>query len=190
MNFNPNGGTNTRAADHDRRIANAVITFEYDQPYQPRSRPAPRASVTSNVNIYVINAATGTVVVGAAQNQQQRRDPAAVPDRHDTRSRAAIIVADPGRIRARTRDTSSSSTPTTPTATVNVSTQYGSCRRHVLSHSFGHATAANTIGVGATPGGRRRPTWARTRWPTSRSARTVRHFTSSTPTASPLDVRP
>ena len=68
MNFDPSGGTNI-LLPVTTGIANALITFQYDQPYQFQEPAGSPGVVTSNVNIYVINASTGAVVVGTAQNQ-------------------------------------------------------------------------------------------------------------------------
>ncbi len=62
------------------------------------SRPGRPATVTSNVNIYVINAATGAVVVGAAQNNNNVATQEPLASRHDPRCRQ-LLRRDPGRIR-------------------------------------------------------------------------------------------
>ncbi len=57
-------------------------------------------------------------------------------------------------------------------------------RRDVLSGAaIGHEASAATIGVAATPWWAPAPSWARTRWPTSRSARPGRGRSTSAPRA-------
>ena len=152
-------------------------SFQYDQPFATQEPAGSTGTVTSDVNIYVINAATGAVVVGAAQNQQQRRDPGALAVHHDSDCRQ-LLHRDPGCFRRQSRprrvvgfnDTNAALSTSASNSAVPAVRTYPS--------SFGHKTAADTIGVGATPWWAPLLTWGRTRWPTSRSARVGRGSSS------------
>ncbi len=67
MNWNPSGSPNL-LLPVTTGINNALITFQYDQPYEFQEPAGSPGVVTSNVNIYVLNA-QGQVVVSAADNQ-------------------------------------------------------------------------------------------------------------------------
>src|SRR5262249_38400696 len=67
MNFDPSGGTNVELPI-TTSAGGAVLSFQYDQPFQTQEPAGSTGVVTSQVNIYVIDQATGAVVVGAAQN--------------------------------------------------------------------------------------------------------------------------
>ncbi len=143
MNFNPNGGTNIELPI-TTGVANALITFQFDQPYQFQEPTGSSGKVTSNVNIYVIDASTGTVVVGAAANQnnvaaQQPWQFIEIPTAGSYYVAVQVVSgSNPGHIEfSGFNDTNGA---------VTVSTQYGSAGNTSYPSSFGHATAANTIG--------------------------------------------
>jgi hypothetical protein len=148
MNFNPNGGTNLEMPV-TTTAANAEITFEYDQPYQFEEPAGSPGKVTSNVNIYVINAATGAVVVGAAQNQnnvaaQQPLQLITIPAAGSYYIAVQVISgANPGHIEfVGDNDTNGFFTVNSP---------YGTAGNTSYPGTFGHNAAPATIGVGATP---------------------------------------
>jgi large repetitive protein len=147
MNFNPNGGSN-ELLPVTTSVPNATFTFEYDQPYQFDEPGGATGVVTSNVNIYVINAATGAVVVGAAANQnnvaaQQPLQIITIPDAGSYEIAIQVVSgSNPGHVEF----VSDSQQPA-----VNVSTEYGSAGGTSYPSSFGHNAGPATIGVGATP---------------------------------------
>ena len=148
MNFNPSGGTTTELPI-TTGIANAEISFQFDQPYQFQEPAGSPGVVSSNVNIYVIDAATGAVVVGTAQNQnnvaaQQPWQFITIPTAGSYFVAVQVVSgSNPGHIEfVGFNDTDGA---------VNVSTQFGSAGSTSYPSSFGHSTAANTIGVSATP---------------------------------------
>ena len=65
MNFNPNGGT-TLELPITTTVANAELTFEFDQPFETQEPAGSCRVVTSDVDIFIVNATTGAVVIGAA----------------------------------------------------------------------------------------------------------------------------
>ena len=151
MNFNPNGGDEPRAADHDRRSPMPRSRFEYDQPYaDPGAGGLDRGVVTSNVNIYVINAATAPSSSAPRQPTTTSR-PRSPAVRHDSRRRQ-LLRRDPGRSGAQPGPRRVRRTSTTPTSTMIVSQQYGSAGGTYYPDLVrARRRRPNTIGVGATP---------------------------------------
>ena len=97
MNFNPSGGDDLRAADHDRRSANADrSSSSTTSRSRPRSRPDRPRPVTSNVYIYVLDSRPATSS-SAPREQQQRRHPGAAAVRHHPQRRQ-LFRRDPGRL--------------------------------------------------------------------------------------------
>jgi hypothetical protein len=154
MNFNPNGGTNLllQITVHGPGVTadnpGAEISFQYDQPFATQQPMGSTGMVTSNLNIYVLDATTGAVVVGPDQNENNvaHQEPIqfiTIPD-PGTYYVAIQVVSgpNPGHIEF---------TSFNETSPVVVSQQYGSAGGTSYPSSFGHAAAAATIGVGATP---------------------------------------
>ena len=148
MNFNPNGGTNIELPI-TTGIANAEITFQFDQPYRFQEPAGSPGEVTSQVNIYVINASTGAIVVAqpATRTTSRRSNPGS-SSRFPTAGSYYVAVqvvsgSNPGHIEfVGFNDTNGA---------VTVSTQYGTAGGTSYPSTFGHAADADTIGVGATP---------------------------------------
>ncbi len=148
MNFNPSGASNL-LLPITTGINNAEITFQFDQPYQFQEPAGSSGVVSSNVNIYVIDAATGAVVVGAAQNQnnvatQQPWQFITIPTAGSYEIAVQVVSGpNPGHIQfSGFNDTNGA---------VNVSQQYGSAGGTSYPSTWGHHTTANNVGVGATP---------------------------------------
>ena len=145
MNFNPNGGTNF-LLPVSTGIANANITFEYDQPYGAQEPAGSTAAVTSNMNFYVLNA-SGTVVATGNANNVAIDEPwqfVTVPTAGSYFVAIQLVSGPaPGHVEF-VGDTDNNGDFT-------VGTQYGSAGGTSYPSSFGHAAAAATIGVGATP---------------------------------------
>jgi hypothetical protein len=147
MNFNPNGGT-TLQLPITTSINNAEILFEYDQPYQIQEPAGSPGQVTSNVYIYVLDS-KGNVVVGAAANSNnvatQTPEQVIVIPTAGSYSIAIQVVsgANPNHVEfVSFNDTNTA---------ISVSQQFGTAGGTSYPTSYGHATAAATIGVGATP---------------------------------------
>ena len=145
MNFNPSGASNF-LLPITTGINNASITFEYDQPYGAQEPAGSTAAVTSDVYFYVLNAA-GTVVATGNNNNVALNAPwqfVTVPTAGNYFVAIQLVSGSaPGHVEfAGFNDTNGA---------VTVSTQYGSAGSTSYPSSFGHATAANTIGVAATP---------------------------------------
>ena len=162
--------------------------FEYDQPFATQQPAGSTATVTSNVNIYVIDAATGAVVVGTASNSnnvatQEPLQIITIPAAGSYFVAIQVVSgANPGHVEF-----------VNDNENVNliVSQQFGSAGRNVLSQFVSDTRRAPTrSGSARLPGGRRRPTWGRIRSRTSHSARSARRFMFSIPTALPLTAGP
>ena len=149
MNFNPNGGDQPRAADHHRRCQTPNIIFDYDQPFatqQPAGidrRPSPRTSISTSST-----PPPATVVVGAAGNNnnvamQEPLQDVTIPDAGSYYVAIQVVSgANPGHVEFLNFNEN---------VDLVVSPQYGSAGGTYYPTSFGHHTAAATIGVGATP---------------------------------------
>ena len=164
-------------------VANAQITFEYDQPYQTQEPAGSPGTVTSNVNIYVLDAAPALSwsAPRANNNNVAIQEPwqiVTIPNAGQLRRR------DPGRLRAEPGPRRVRRASTTRTSTLTRQPAVRQRGRHVLIPPRSGTTRPSTRSASARPrGGRRLPTSARTRWPTSPSARRARRSTSSTSTA-------
>jgi hypothetical protein len=189
MNWNPSGAPNL-LLPVTTGIANALITFQYDQPFQFQEPAGSPGVVTSNVNIYVLDS-QGNVVVGPTANQnnvaaQQPWQFIEIPKAGQYYVAVQVVSgANPGHIEfAGFNDTNGA---------VTVSTQYGTAGGISYPSSFGHASDVNTIGVGATPW------WAPAPYlgqnplasePFSSSGPTLTVFTQAgVPLATPLNVQ-
>ena len=149
MNFNPVGGPS--AANLQLPITtdgpNALIVFEYDQPWQTQEPAGSPGKVTSNVNIYVLDS-SGNVVVGAAANNnnvaiQEPWQFIEIPSAGSyTVAIQVVSGSNPGHVEFVNFNEN---------VNLKVSQQYGSAGGTFYTTSFGHATGVNTIGVGATP---------------------------------------
>ena len=145
MNFNPNGGT-TLQLPITTNGANAQIIFEYDQPFQTQEPAGSPGVVTSNVDIYILNAATGAVVATGNNNNVAMHEPwdfVTIPAAGSyTVAIQVVSGANPGHVEFVNFD---------ETVGLTVSQQFGSAGGTYYPGSYGHSTAAATIGVGAVP---------------------------------------
>ncbi len=147
MNFNPNGGT-TLELPITTYVNNALIVFQYDQPYETQEPTGSPGTVTSNVNFYVLDG-QGNVVVGAnAQNNnvaiQQPLQEVVVPSA-GTYYVAIQVVSGPNPQHVEFVSQNDNN------LSLTVSTQFGSAGSTSYPTSYGHKTDPNTISVGATP---------------------------------------
>ncbi len=147
MNFAPSGAANI-LLPVTTDAGGAEITFEYDQPYGMQEPAGDTNVVTSDVDIYVINSATGAVVVSAQQNQDNvaMDEPlqiVTIPDAGSYLIAVQVLSGpNPGHIEMVNDNENVDFLP---------SQEYGSAGGTYYPSSFGHETGANTIGVGATP---------------------------------------
>jgi hypothetical protein len=145
MNFNPDGGTNlllpvTTSVDSD------AITFEYDQPYGAQEPAGFTAHVTSNMDFYVLDS-SGDVIASGTCNNVAMNEPLQM-----------VTVPNPGSYYVAIQLVSGTAPGhvefasfTQGIGVLAVSQQYGSAGGTSYPSSFGHAAAAATIGVAATP---------------------------------------
>ena len=153
MNFDPNGGTNfllpvTISNPDPTAQTKAVITMQFDQPYQMQEPAGSPQGVTSDVNIYILDG-SGNVIVGATANQdniamQQPVQIIGVPSNGNYFVAIQVVSGPaPGHVEfVGDNDTNGIFT---------VSQQYGSAGGTSYPSSAGHQAAPSTIGVGATP---------------------------------------
>jgi hypothetical protein len=148
MNFNPNGGTNVELPI-TTLVSNANLIFEYDQPFETQEPAGSTATVTSDVDIYVINAATGAVVVGAGANNnnvaiQEPWQYITVPTAGSYDVVIQVVSGpNPGHVEFVSSNDNNLS--------LTVSQTYGSAGGTYYPTSYGHNAAASNVGVGAVP---------------------------------------
>ncbi len=146
MNFNPNGGTNVElpiTTDGN----NAIVTFEYDQPYETQEPAGSTATVTSNVYIYLLDSSGNVIVGAAAQNNnvaiQEPIQQFVIPSAGSYEIAIQVVSgANPGHVEFVNENEN---------VDLLVNQQYGSAGGTYYPTSTGHETDTNTIGVGATP---------------------------------------
>ncbi len=147
MNFAPSGAANI-LLPLTTDGPNADLIFEYDQPFATQEPAGSPNVVTSNVDIYVINSATGAVVAGTAQNNnnvaiQEPWQDITIPDAGSYLVAIQVVSgANPGHVEFFNINENVDALP---------SQEYGSAGGTYYPSSVGHATDSNTIGVGATP---------------------------------------
>jgi hypothetical protein len=148
MNFNPNGGTNLELPI-TTSVSNAVLIFQYDQPFETQEPSGSPGAVTSQVDFYVIDANTGNVVFGAAQNSntiatQQPYQEVVIPSAGSYYVAIQVVSgSNPGHVEfVSFNDTNTA---------VTVSQTYGSAGGTSYPSSYGHHTAVSNIGVAAVP---------------------------------------
>ena len=149
MNFNPSGGTNAELPI-TTLVNNANLIFEYDQPFETQEPAGSTATVTSNVDIFIINASTGAVLTGAtlANNNnvaiQEPWQDITVPTAGSYYVAIQVVSGpNPGHVEFVSSNDNSLS--------LTVSQTYGSAGGTYYPTTYGHAAAAATIGVGAVP---------------------------------------
>lgn len=144
MNFDPTGGTNM-LLPITTDGANAVISFQFDQPYKTQQPANSTASVTSQVNFYVLDA-NGNIVAQGTDNNVATQSPIQILTIPNAGSYYVAIQVvsggDPGHIEFAEKDEN---------VNLTVSQQYGSSGGTYYPTSVGHNAGASTIGVGATP---------------------------------------
>ncbi len=148
MNFDASGGTNI-FLPVTTSIANAQLLFQYDQPYETQEPAGSAGKVTSDVDIYVINNATGAVVFSAAQNSdnvatQEPEQFVTIPTAGSYLIAVQVVSgANPGHIEiVGNNDTN---------AALSISQTFGTAGSTSYPSSYGHSANPDTIGVGATP---------------------------------------
>jgi large repetitive protein len=133
MNFDPSGGTNALLPITVTQAGRMV--FQFDQPFG--------TGVTSNVNIFVLDA-NNNVVASGTQNNIASNLPyqdVIIPSTGSFRVAIQVVGGnDPGRVAM--YDFGSS---------IAFSHQFGNNGGISYPTTFGHATGPDTIGVGATP---------------------------------------
>ncbi|MFI5457180.1 MAG: Ig-like domain-containing protein [Isosphaerales bacterium] len=152
MNFAPTG-TNDKLQitvnnPNFMAMTKALVTFEYDQPYQFQEPAGSPGVVSSNVNIYILDG-NGNVVVGPGMNQnnvamQQPWQFVGIPSNGTYYVVIQVVSGpNPGHVEFMGFNDSN--------GVFNVDQTYGSAGGTSYPSTFGHQAAANTIGVGATP---------------------------------------
>ena len=148
MNFNPSGGAANILMPLTTDGPNANLIFEYDQPFATQQPAGSTATVTSNVYIYVINNATGAVVVGAAQNNnnvaiQEPWQDVTIPDAGSYLVAIQVVSgANPGHVEFMNINEN---------VDAIVSPEYGDAGGTYYPSSIGHNATSEAIGVAATP---------------------------------------
>ena len=146
MNFNPGGGTNVELPITTDG-ANAVVTFQFDQPYQTQEPAGSTATVTSNVYIYLLDS-SGNVVVGpTTQNNnvamQAPIQQFVIPNAGSYFVAIQVISGpNPGHVEFINDNEN---------VNLVVNQQYGSAGGTYYPTSFGHHTDPSAVDVGATP---------------------------------------
>ncbi len=147
MNFNPNGGTNLELP-LTTSISNAVLMFQYDQPFATEQPAGSTAAVTSNVNLYILDS-SGNVIFGANNNNnnvaiQEPVQDATIPTAGNYFIAIQVVSgANPGHVEmVGFNDTNQA---------LAISQQYGSAGGTSYPTTYGHSAQGDTIGVGATP---------------------------------------
>ena len=147
MNFNPGGGSNVELP-LTTDGPNTQLVFEYDQPFQTQEPAGSTNMVTSNVNIYIIDATTGAIVVGANANSnnvatQEPLQIITIPNAGSYFVAIQVVSGpNPGHVEFINGNENVDFLP---------SQEYGSAGGTYYPGTYGHAAGANTIGVGATP---------------------------------------
>ncbi len=147
MNFNP-GGTATNELPIKTSGSNTEITFQFDQPFQSQEPAGATGKVTSQVDIYVIDATNGNVVVGAAQNSntvatQSPLQLITIPSAGSYYIAVQVVSgANPGHIEF-VNDIEGNQ--------LTITQETGAAAGTIYPSSIGHSVDPNTIGVGATP---------------------------------------
>jgi hypothetical protein len=149
MNFNPGAGTNL-LLPITTGIANANIIFQFDQPFATQQPAGSTATVSSEVNFYVLSIAadgTATVVASGTNNNVATQEPlqmVTVPSAGNYFVAMQVVSGpNPGHVEfVGFNDTNGA---------VSVSTQYGSGGGTYYPATYGHDASPSTIGVGATP---------------------------------------
>ena len=144
MNFNPSG--TTLELPITTSISNAVVSFEFDQPYKVQEPANDPNAVTSQLNFDIVNSAGAIVATGNTNNvaTQQPYQQVVIPTAGSYFVAVQLVSGPaPGHIEfVGNNDTNGA---------FNVSTQFGTAGATEYPSSYGHATASNTIGVGAVP---------------------------------------
>ncbi len=145
MNFDPAGGTNL-LLPIETTVSNANITFEYDQPYKTQEPAGSTATVSSVVYFYVLDSQGNIVASGTCNNvaMQEPLQEVTVPDA-GYYSVAIQVVSGPNPNHVEFVGFNDSGTA------MFVNPIYGNAGGTSYPTTFGHAAAASTIGVGATP---------------------------------------
>jgi hypothetical protein len=142
MNFDPSGGTLLQLP-LTVSAANSSFSFQYDQPFAVQQPSGSTAKVTSNLDVFVLDSAGNVVASGTTDNVATQAPFEFVSGLATGSYTVAVQVVSgsaPGHIEMVEWDGS-----------VSFSKQFGSAGGTAYPTSYGHATAINTIGVGATP---------------------------------------
>jgi large repetitive protein len=145
QNFNGGTGATSALLQVTTEESNALITFQYDQPYKTQEPAGATATVTSNMSFYVFNSSGALVTSGTANNVATQAPYQSVTIANSGTYYVAIKLVSgtaPGHVEF---------VGLYDAPELAVSQQYGSAGGTYYPSSTGHETAANTIGVGATP---------------------------------------
>ena len=143
FNFNPNGGT-ALTMPITVTAAGADITFQFNQPFNTQQVNKTNM-VTSQLNFYVIDPATNTVVASGTNDNTATQEPYQLVQNLAAGSYVVAIQLvkgpAPGKIEfAQFGDT-----------TITIPQTYGSAGGTFYPTSYGHNAFTDTIGVGAMP---------------------------------------
>jgi hypothetical protein len=149
MNFNPGNGVTTElpiTVGAQASAANpADIVMQFDQPFATQQPAGSTAAPTSEVDFYILDS-NGNVVASSTNNNVATREPfqealVTTPGSYFVVMQLASGPA-PGHVEF---------VEANENVDLTVSQQFGSAGGTYYPTSFGHATSASTIGVGAVP---------------------------------------
>ncbi|MDR3632795.1 MAG: S8 family serine peptidase, partial [Isosphaeraceae bacterium] len=149
MNFNPGGGTTTELPITVGAQAStnnpAEIAFQFDQPFLTQEPAGSTNGPTSEVDIDILDA-SGNIVAQGNANNVATQNPEQIVDITTPGNYFAVIKvvsgSNPGHVEFLELNEN---------VDLTVSQQFGSSGGTAYPTSYGHHTAVNTIGVGATP---------------------------------------
>ncbi|WP_165073598.1 hypothetical protein [Paludisphaera rhizosphaerae] len=143
MNFNGGSGNVVTQLPMTTTVAGASFIFQFDQPFATQQPVGTGNTVTSNVQVFILDA-NGTVVASGNNDTTATQEPYQFVTIPNAGTYTVVIQvvsgADPGHVQMVEWGSG-----------VTFSQSFGSAGGTYYPTSFGHSTAVNTIGVGATP---------------------------------------
>lgn len=144
MNFNGSGGVSSAYLPITTTAANAQFIFQFDQPFATQQPANSGNTVTSNIQVFVLDANNQVVSQGGNDDTTATQQPyqfVTIPNAGAYRIVVQVVDgSDPGHIQMVDWG-----------GGVAFSQSFGAGGGTYYSTSFGHSTAVNTIGVAATP---------------------------------------
>jgi hypothetical protein len=144
MNFAPSGAAVTQLPIITT-VANVTLSFQFDQPFAIQQPAGSTAAVTSNLDIFVLDANNNVVASGTQNNVAIQAPYQLVTIPNAGSYKVAIRVTsgtDPGHVQFVDFGDANE---------LYVSPQFGSAGGTFYPSAYGHSTAPLTVGVGAMP---------------------------------------